>query len=306
MANDDIAQLPTVQVQCPAKVNLFLEITGKKRNGYHTLATLFAKVGVFDVVRVETLSDGFEFDIEDEVGQGLKVDANNLVLKAAFAFKKQYKAALDLRLTLIKRIPMGAGLGGGSSDAAGTLLALMRYYRMRPDRSTMATLKKLAVGLGADVPFFLRPEGICDGRGIGDKLQDLPTAKSLPWMILVFPGGAGVSTKEAYGRLRLPDKAGVLTQLSHLDTLKRKLEKGRPISEWGGLLFNRLEETVLGEHPEVQQAKDILTRAGLTGVLMSGSGSSVFGFASSREEGEAVLQRLKAYPWKVFLTSCLG
>ena len=116
----------------------------------------------------------------------------------------------------------------------------------------------------------------------------------------------GVSTLEAYKALTLPSSEDVLTRVAHLDTLKIKLEKGRPISEWEGLLFNRLEEPVLKRHPRVRQAKNILRRSGLKGALMSGSGASVFGFAGSHEEAQKAANRLKGYPWKVFTTCCLG
>jgi 4-diphosphocytidyl-2-C-methyl-D-erythritol kinase len=300
--------MPTSVLQpCPAKVNLFLEITGKRRDGYHLLATLFAKLSLCDDLAVDAVEDdeAFTLEIVDEAGQGLKAAADNLVLRAAHAFRKEIGLRMGAHFTLTKRIPLGAGLGGGSSDAAAAMLALARLYRIELDRSRMSKLKKAAARLGADIPFFLRRDALCDGRGIGEKLKPVTTEGALPWMILVFPG-VSVSTGDVYSRLRRPDKAARLTKLSHLDKLTRKLEKGRPISEWEGLLFNRLEEAVLDSHPEVRQAKSILKRLGLQGVLMSGSGASVFGFARSREDGERVLDKLKGYPWKVFLTSCMG
>ncbi len=299
--------MPTSVLQpCPAKVNLFLEITGKRRDGYHLLATLFAKLGICDDLAIDAVKgDKFTLEIVDEVGQDLAVSDDNLVLRAARAFKKEMGLGMGAHFTLTKRIPMGAGLGGGSSDAAGAMIGMARLFRIELNRVRMAKLKKAAAALGADIPFFLLRDGICDGRGIGEKLKPVTTEKSLPWMILVFPG-ISVATKDVFGRLKRPDKKACLTQLSHLDKLTRKLEKGRPISEWEGLLFNRMEEAVLELHPEVRQAKDILKRLGLQGVIMSGSGASVFGFVSSRKEGERVLGLLKGYPWKVFLTGILG
>lgn len=296
----------TVQVQCPAKINLFLEITGKKKNGYHTLASLFAKVGVFDVIDAEiTEGRDFDFEIKNETDQTLKAGPDNLVCKAAAAFRKKFDVGVGVRIVLTKRIPMGAGLGGGSSDAAGTLIALARLFHMRLDRKLSAALKKMALELGADVPFFVRPEALCDGRGVGEKLTPVEIGGNMPWIILVFPNKI-VTTGPVFRRLVLPQKEDVLTRLSHLDTLKKKLGKGRPISEWKGLLFNRLEEAVLDVHPEVRQAKNILTRLDVKGVLMSGSGAAVFGFVSSRKQGEDVLKRLQGYPWKAYLTCCVG
>ncbi|MDE2292896.1 MAG: 4-(cytidine 5'-diphospho)-2-C-methyl-D-erythritol kinase [Elusimicrobia bacterium] len=295
-----------VQVPCPAKVNLFLEVTGKRSDGYHTLATLFAKVGLFDVLDAERRDEpGFSLEIVDEAGQGLGAGPDNLVLRAAEAFAAEFGLGGGARLRLTKRIPMGAGLGGGSSDAAGALWALARLHRLELDRSAWARVKRLAPRLGADVPFFLRREAFCDGRGIGDKLKAVHTAKALPWMVLVWPG-VHCPTPEAYKRLQRPPRSVVLTRLAQLAKLEKRLAQGRPLEEWEGLLFNRLEDAVLGHRPEVRQAKEILAKTGLRGVLMSGSGASVFGFAASRAEAEGAARRLAGYPWKVYLTCCLG
>ena len=295
-----------VQVQCPAKVNLFLEVTGKRRDGMHLLATLFAKVGIFDVLDVERTDEpGFSLEVSDEAGQGLSAGPDNLVLRAAEAFRKEFGLGYGARIKLTKRIPMGAGLGGGSSDAGGMLIALARLHKLEMDRSAMARVRKLAPGLGADVAFFTRRDAFCDGRGIGDKLKALEVPKALPWMVLVWPG-VHCPTPEAYKRLVLPARSVVLTRLSQLDKLENRLAAGRPLPDWEGLLFNRLEDAVLGHRPEVRQAKDILAKTGLKGVLMSGSGACVFGFASSRAEAEAAAGRLAGYPWKVYLTCCLG
>lgn len=295
-----------VQVQCPAKVNLFLEVTGKRRDGYHTLATLFAKVGLFDVLDVErTDAPGFTLEVVDEAGQGLTAGPDNLVLRAAEAFRKEFRLGYGARIKLTKRIPMGAGLGGGSSDAGGMLVALARLHRLELDRSAMARVRKLAPKLGADVAPFVRRDAFLDGRGIGDKLKPLSVPKALPWMVLVWPG-VHCPTPEAFRRLALPPKPDVLTRLSQLAKLEKRLTGGRPLPEWEGLLFNRLEDAVLGTRPEVRQAKELLAKVGLRGVLMTGSGASVFGFAPSRSEAASAARKLAAYPWKVYLTCCLG
>jgi len=295
-----------VQVPCPAKINLFLEVTGKRKDGYHTLATLFAKISLFDVVEAAVKERrGFELEIVNEGGQPLSAGPDNLVLRAAEAFRKEFQVGLGAKLRLIKRIPMGAGLGGGSSDAAGTLVALARLFSIENDKGIGVRLRRMAAALGADVPFFLHRNTFCEGRGIGGRLTPFTPEKSLPWMVLVFPGVA-VATRDVFGRLRRPGRSDVLTSLSDLDKLKKKLGKGRPISEWESLLFNRLEGEVVPVQPEVGQAKSILARLGLRGVMMSGSGSSVFGFVASHAEGERVVARLSGYPWKVLLTCCLG
>jgi 4-diphosphocytidyl-2-C-methyl-D-erythritol kinase len=124
-------------------------------------------------------------------------------------------------------------------------------------------------------------------------------------MILVFPGFA-IPTAEAYKALSRPTRPEVLTRLSHLDRLIAVLKKGGPVGEWEGLLFNRLEEAHLPALDGVARVRRVLAHLGARGVRMSGSGSSVFGFVSSYEEGERVSKRLRGYPWKVFLTCCNG
>lgn len=296
--------LERTNVQCPAKVNLFLEVTGKRKDGYHNLATVFAKISLFDMLEIRTAPPGaIELTVEN-AGPHVPLGPENIVMKAADAFRKAFGVKCGVKILLKKNIPVGAGLGGGSSDAAGTLLGLERVFGLDGKKGISPKLKKLAVKLGADVPFFLQDAPFCLGRGIGDKLKRIKVSKALPWMVLVYPRQA-IATAKVYQSLALrrPD---VLTRLSQLGTLQNKLSGGRPVSEWADLIFNRLEEVVLPIHPEVQQAKRLLAQLGARGVLMSGSGSSVFGFASSHAEGERILSKLQGYPWQVFVTCCLG
>ena len=118
--------------QCPAKVNLFLEVTGKRKDGYHTLATLFAKINIYDVLDMEVVSGKKPtLQIVDELGtMPLSAGPDNLVLRAAHAFYRAFRVGVGVNITLYKRIPMGAGLGGGSSDAAGTLLGLANILQI--------------------------------------------------------------------------------------------------------------------------------------------------------------------------------
>ncbi|MBI4375759.1 MAG: 4-(cytidine 5'-diphospho)-2-C-methyl-D-erythritol kinase [Elusimicrobia bacterium] len=296
-----------MKIQCPAKINLFLEVTGKRRDGYHTLSTLFAKINLYDVLEFSRKSGrGIDLEIETEDGMPpLSAGEDNLVMRAARAFCSNFGVEPALNLKLTKRIPMGAGLGGGSSDAAGTLLGMAKFFQIPLDSKKKALLKRIGVGLGADVPFFLHPQPFCLGTGIGDRLKPVHVRRSLPYMILIFPE-VQVPTAESYKALSNPARSDVLTRLSDLDKLIAGLEKGRPIAEWQGLLFNRLEQARLPVLTHVERARRVLVQLGALGVRMSGSGSSVFGFVSSHEEGEQLLKRLRGYPWKVFLTCCNG
>jgi len=296
-----------VKFQCPAKVNLFLEVTGRKANGYHTLNTLFAKINIYDVLDMEVVNGTKPtLEIIDELGTGeLSAGPDNLVLRAADAFYRMFRVGVGIKIVLTKRIPMGAGLGGGSSDAAGTLLGMAKLLDIELNAAKKKKLHEIAKKLGADVPFFLKDANFCRATGIGDRLRPVKIAKSLPYMVLAWPG-FGSPTGPVYTSLPPRRRADILTRLSQLDKLIRSLKKGRPVEEWGGLLFNRLEQAELPVMKEVAQARRILEAAGAKGTRMSGSGSSVFGFVSSHGEGERVVRRLQAYPWKVYLTSCHG
>lgn len=295
-----------MKFQCPAKVNLFLEVTGKRPDGYHRLATLFAKINIYDVLDMTADQTGrIELTVECDGVAPLAADDDNLVLRAARAFYREFRVGQGVKIQLTKRIPMGAGLGGGSSDAAGTLLGLAKLFDIKLDAARKARLRKLAARLGADVPFFLHPANFCLGTGIGDRLKPVKIHRSLPFMVLAYPG-FGVPTKEAFAALPKPSRSDVLTRLSQLDKLVKSLEKGKPPAQWEACLFNRLEEAALPVMTRVEQARRVLMRLGVLGVRMTGSGSSVFGFVGSHEEGESVVKRLSGYPWRVFLTSCHG
>jgi 4-diphosphocytidyl-2-C-methyl-D-erythritol kinase len=296
-----------VKFQCPAKVNLFLEVTGRRKDSYHTIATLFAKINIYDVLDMEVVNGNrpiLEIIDELETG-GLSAGPDNLVLRAAEAFYKSFRVGVGVKIVLTKRIPMGAGLGGGSSDAAGTLLGLAKLLQIELNAAKKKKLHAIAVKLGADVPFFMKDDNFCRATGIGDRLRPVKIEKSLPFMIVAWPG-FGSPTGPVYTSVPPRRRPEILTRLSQLDKLIRSLKKGRPVEEWGGLLFNRLEMAELPVMTEVAQARRILEAAGAKGTRMSGSGSSVFGFVSSHVEGERVVRRLQAYPWKVYLTSCHG
>ncbi|UPT73534.1 MAG: 4-(cytidine 5'-diphospho)-2-C-methyl-D-erythritol kinase [Elusimicrobiota bacterium] len=297
----------SIKQQCPAKVNLFLEVTGKKPNGYHTLSTLFAKINLYDVLELEVVNGNKPtLEIIDELGtEPLSAGPDNLILRAARAFYHDFHVGVGVKIILTKRIPMGAGLGGGSSDAAGTLLGLARLLKINLTAAKKKKLHDIGVKLGADVPFFLKDANFCRATGIGDRLRPVKIAKSLPFMVLAWPGFPS-PTGPVYTALPPRRRADVLKNLSQLDKLVRSLKRGRPVEEWGGFLFNRLEQADLPVLKEVAQARRIMEATGARGVRMSGSGSSVFGFVGSHAEGERVVRRLRAYPWKVYLTSCHG
>jgi 4-diphosphocytidyl-2-C-methyl-D-erythritol kinase len=282
-----------IRLTACAKVNLFLEITGKRPDGYHTLSTLFQTISLADELTLSPAAD-LKLTCSDP---SLPTDERNLVLKAAIRLRTLLGEERGAHIHLEKKAPMGAGLGGGSSDAAATLKGLLKLWGRN---LATAELRRLAVSLGADVPFFLEG-GLCAATGIGDELKSLPPLPKT-WLVLVYPG-FGVSTKEAYGKVRLPivggfhpfsrrrwEKAGMRarSQISpHPNPLPPTASEGDLI------LFNRFESLVFPDHPELPKLKQDLIDAGATAALMSGSGSSVFGLAKSRAHGSQILSNLQ-------------
>lgn len=285
---------------CPAKINLFLEVTGKLPNGYHELATLFAKINLADTVTVEATpaeKTSISLRLTGPVGAQLQANASNLVWRAAQAFLDFFHLQADIRLTLDKHVPTGAGLGGGSSDAAGVLLCLAEIFN-KDARLLLPTAAKL----GADVPLFMYEDTFLKGEGIGEKLTPVHAKGPLPWLVLVYPNTA-VPTKGIFARLTLPSRENVLTNTSKLGRLISAVESGEPFTNWKGLLFNRLEECVIPFTAPVQDTWCALRRIHNEGVLMSGSGSTVFTLADTEAAATAVAKQLESTERTCFVTN---
>lgn len=275
---------------CPTKVNLFLEVTGKRPNGYHELTTIFAKISLGDYLTVEVVpanKTSISLQVTGPLRRRIPATPQNLVCKAAQAFLDHYCLNARVRLVLEKHVPTGAGLGGGSSDAAGVLLALCEMFHKHP-----LELIELAAKLGADVPLFLYPDTFLKGEGIGEKLSPIPAADTLPYLVLLYPNTA-VSTKEVFARMHVPEQQEVLTNLSKLDKLIDVVRNGLPVVSWGSLLFNRLEEYVLPFVPAVKDAIATLQQASESICMMSGSGSTVFTLVGTEQHAQELAAKLR-------------
>ena len=251
-----------IQVQAPAKLNLGLEVLRRRADGYHEIETCFVPLRLFDRLTLAAGKPGSGTRLEIPGAPELPTDRGNLVVRAAERGCAALGLAPDLELVLEKRIPIAAGLGGGSSDAAATLLGLEALAGRELPRDERA---KLALELGADVPFFLDPRPAL-GRGVGEKLEPLDGVPEMHWVLVAFP--FPVSTAWAYaeaGReLTLPRDPSSIAALL------------RPL----GLLSpprNDLETVSAKRHPEIPAAQRALERAGALATGMSGSGPTVFG-----------------------------
>jgi 4-diphosphocytidyl-2-C-methyl-D-erythritol kinase len=257
----------------PAKINLFLAITGVRPDGFHSLVSLAAPIGLGDTLRLET-EEGHGADTLVCNFPGVPTDASNLVLRAAALFREKAPGQLSpVRFTLEKRVPHGAGLGGGSSDGASALLLLNRAAGSPLDVKTLAAL---AARLGSDCPLFLegRP-AIMRGRGeCVEPLTDAEAAALRGRRLLLFKPAFGVSTAEAYGAM----KAAKGTEYIPTADAEARLAQWRanPAAEFP--LFNNMEGVVFRKHPALPALlEELAAKFGLH-PRMSGSGSACFAF----------------------------
>ncbi len=261
-----------VTIRAHAKINLDLRVLGMRPDGFHELRTVFQAISLYDLIRC--IPREGPFAIECNVA-GVPLDKSNLIWRAAEALWRSLRRSGPVRdavIQLEKQIPLQAGLGGGSSDAAAVLMALTHAWRV-PVRPSQLT--DVAAHLGADVPFFLAG-GTALGLGRGDEiypLADLPRH----WIVLLIPG-FGVSTSEAYGWYDgEPELSRAPREAQHVPGL------------WpsrAAQMINDLEAPLARHHPEIDQMKAALRRAGALAAAMSGSGSTVFGLFQKRRDGE--------------------
>ena len=247
-----------MRLKANCKINLGLNVLRKREDGYHDLETVMLPVkGLYDVLDVEAIDSGVEF-----TGVGIEVDCpedKNLCVRAVRLMQSRY-AIGGVAIRLDKRVPFGAGLGGGSSDATAVIMAINEIYALGLDRPTLASL---AAELGSDTPFFVynRPM-LCEGRG--EIMSEVEVDLRGLWLVVVKPP-FGVSTGEAYSGVKphIPD----CRLMSLID---------KPIDQWQGSVVNDFEPHILLAHPTIATLKEELLRSGALYASMSGSGSALF------------------------------
>ncbi len=282
-----------VFARCPAKVNLSLRVLGRRSDGYHEIDTVFQAVSLWDEIEARP-AEGLDLICDDPA---LPVDRSNLVLRAASLLRDEFPGlAAGVQLRLRKRIPIGAGLGGGSSDAAATLLVLARLWGIEADGETLA---KIAARIGSDVAFFL-VGGTARGTGRGERIAPLPFLGEAPILIGCPP--FGILTADVYGRVGVR-----LTHPENSVTLR-----GFSSPKWSEQndlesAVNDLERVVFGDRPELLAFRDALRSLGSGLALMSGSGSSVFGaFRTAALADQARVQLAERFPeWRLYTTRAI-
>jgi 4-diphosphocytidyl-2-C-methyl-D-erythritol kinase len=253
-----------------AKVNLALAVGPTRPDGFHEVATVMQAVSLHDVLEFRPRARGFILAVDGPEARGVPRDGTNLVLRAARLLAAELGEPRGASIRLTKNVPHGAGLGGGSSDAAATLRGLAILWERRVSR---ARLQGLAARLGSDVPFFLGP-GTALATGRGEILRPLPHPTPALRLVLVAPRVA-VSTAWAYAHYDIQkSRLTHWKQVVNLLQLRGVLAARREVKH---RLFNDLEGVVLPRVAAVRKARQALVKAGAQGVLMSGSGSAVFG-----------------------------
>ncbi|MGE5626797.1 MAG: 4-(cytidine 5'-diphospho)-2-C-methyl-D-erythritol kinase [Solirubrobacterales bacterium] len=267
-------------IKAYAKVNLSLDVVGKREDGYHLLKMLMQSIDLYDVVNVEGCAEGIHLKCDKEY---VPVDGRNIAYKAAELFIKTYNINSGVNINIRKNIPVSAGLAGGSTDAAAVLKAMRDLYK--PELEEEA-LMELGVKIGADIPYcIVGGTALCEG--IGEQITKLKPFKD-KILVLVKPS-FGVSTKEVYQKLDIkkinlhPNTDEIINAINRNDLMG--VSKN---------MKNVLENVTVNKHPVIRHLKSKMIDMGSIGVLMSGSGPTVFGFFEDILSAQLCYDHMKA------------
>ncbi|MFA4992931.1 MAG: 4-(cytidine 5'-diphospho)-2-C-methyl-D-erythritol kinase [Candidatus Omnitrophota bacterium] len=283
-----------------AKLNLYLRVLGRRKDNFHNLDTLFVRIDLVDTIIIKGRKDSL-IRIKCN-SRHVPKDKTNLCFRAAELLRQEFKLSFGLEIEIKKRIPVGAGLGGGSSNAAAVLLGLNKYWHLNLTKEKLAIL---AAKLGSDVAFFVHDVKFALGSQRGEKIKPLVSLEKVKLrFILVYPG-VKVSTPLIYQEFDLfiseltrrpPDVKILLPEL---------LKNGCRIDS--KCLFNDLEVITINLYPVVKKVKDALLAVGLESVMMSGSGPAVFAVCDSRTQAQDLSDKLRREhkSWQIFLSSAI-
>lgn len=274
----------------PAKINLTLDILGVRPDGYHELRSIVQPIDLFDEIKIET-EEGRGVELTSS-GISVPLDKTNLAWRAAELFLEKSGLELKIKISIRKQIPPGAGLGGGSGNAAAVLIGLNRITKTLTEQE----LLKLALNLGADVPFFIRSQTALM-EGVGEEINPLRNFPLFHYVILC--PNIHTSTEEVYKKWDELNNRDIVQKESIDESVKqfsvRRLDPP---------LKNDLESAAISLHPEIKAYKQILTSLGLESVSMTGSGSAVYAVFRTLEEAYEIYDYLNTSPtFKVFLAS---
>ncbi len=277
--NTNNCEINRISLKAPAKINLFLEILGKRDDGYHEVETVMQEIDLVDILQFEEIQEGVRLKCNDK---NIPSDENNLVCKAANLILNECGIKKGVLISLEKNIPVGAGLGGGSSDAAATLKALNSLWKIGLNDTE---LMKFAARLGSDIPFFIKGKtSLCSGRG--EKITPIEVKSEMNYLI-IFPH-INISTTTIYRNLKIDLTKKIIDVSFFLNALKHHKVSG--ISK---LLFNRLEEVIFATYPDLLDVKKALGNFDFCGLSISGSGSAFFGLCKDRQQAESIKGKIE-------------
>ncbi len=271
-----------LEIKCPAKINLSLDVVNRRSDGYHNLSMIMQEVKLFDILKISVCDSQdsiIQFSCDNE---NIPTDDSNLVAKAAKLFFEKTGITAQTRIHLCKNIPSGAGLGGGSSDAAGTLIVLNKLFK---SPLSDAEMKSLAKSLGADVPFFLSG-GCMLAEGIGEILTPLPPLENA-FIVLAKPD-ISISTAYVYKNLILDET----TKHPDINTSIMALQNS-DLDALAKSAGNVLETVAENMHPQISEYKKKMLTLGAAYSLMSGSGSAVFGVFKDNSSAKKALSEFQ-------------
>lgn len=276
-----------------AKINLTLDILGTREDGYHEVAMIMQSIGLSDDLNIERIDEGIELTVENSA---LLADEDNLCYKAARLMFDEFNLHSGVKINLTKRIPMGAGLGGGSADAAAVIRGMNEIFSLN---SPLEKLANVSAKIGSDIPFCMEG-GTQFATGRGEILKKLPLFPQIP-LVLVKPNFS-ISTPRAY---KMYDSMQI-TKRPNNKKLIAALQNGDTENIFS-MMGNVLEPVVAREYPEIEEYKEMMLSEGATYAQMTGSGSVVFAFANDMKSAGKIAEVMKAKTsCEVFVTETIG
>lgn len=269
-----------ITINTMAKVNLGLDVLRRREDGYHEVNMVMQTVKLYDTLVLEAKEEE-GITVRVDVGD-IPTDENNLIARAARILYQHYPITKGVEITLTKRIPIAAGMAGGSTDAAATLVGMNHLFELGLNEER---LKELGVRIGADVPYCIQG-GTVLSQGIGEKLTALPKAPDC-FLVIAKPD-LFISTKEVYEKL----DAAALTWHPNIDAMVESI-KQQDLTEIAANMGNVLETVTEREYPIISQLKQLLKEEGALNALMSGSGPTVFGIFSDEQKARKALEEVR-------------
>jgi 4-diphosphocytidyl-2-C-methyl-D-erythritol kinase len=279
--------MDSIWINAPAKINLALDVIGCRQDGYHDVRMIMQSIRLFDRLNMNKRND-HKVSLQTNL-EFLPADENNLVYKAAKLLVDEFSLS-GVSIELSKRIPVAAGMAGGSTDAASCLLAMNELFELGLSNEE---LMKRGVTLGADIPYCIL-KGTALSEGIGDILTPLPPAPDCH--LLIAKPNIHVSTKYVYTSLVLDEN----TNHPNINGMMKAISNNSLI-EMCGYMSNVLEDVTINKHPEIQTIKETMINYGALGSLMSGSGPTVFGVFDKKNDAEKAKEACKELPFRCFV-----